>query len=42
MNGQTIDEVLHPPEFKREDFIPFEMKQGDLAFFSGRFVHRSN
>ena len=25
-----------------EDFVPMEMKRGDLAIFSGRFVHRSN
>ena len=42
INGQTIDEVLHEKDYKREDFIAMEMKRGDLAIFSGRFIHRSN
>jgi phytanoyl-CoA hydroxylase len=42
INGESVDEILHPVDFKREDFVPMEMKRGDLAIFSGRFVHRSN
>ena len=42
INGKAFDLTIHENDYKREDFVPMEMKSGDLAIFSGRFVHRSN
>lgn len=36
------DEKYHEVDYKQEDFVPMEMKQGDLAIFTGKFLHKSN
>jgi phytanoyl-CoA hydroxylase len=39
--GVPGDEIYHENDFKEEDFVPLEMKQGSLAIFTGKFLHKS-
>ena len=43
MKGYTPHyEILKKPDYKDQDFVPIEMKKGDLMVLDGKLVHKTN